>query len=111
MGAVNSQPMVTETERVVADIWSDVLDLPCVSAEENFFDLGGHSVLLHAVRDRLTRDLGRDIELVDLFDHPTVRSLAGHIDGTKATGAADHAGLGGTGARRLRARRRRGPRD
>lgn len=75
------QPPATQTERVVAEIWAEILDLPQVSVLDNFFDLGGHSVLVHMVHDRLAERLGEAPPMVDLFKHPTVRALARHLDG------------------------------
>ncbi|MFE3604014.1 phosphopantetheine-binding protein, partial [Streptomyces sp. NPDC059142] len=68
-----TEPPVTATERVLAAIWSEVLEVSQVSVEDNFFDLGGHSVLLHMVQDRIGRELGKNPPLVELFTYPTVR--------------------------------------
>ncbi len=75
------QPPATQTERVVAEIWAEILDLPQVSVLDNFFDLGGHSVLVHMVHDRLAEKLGEAPPMVELFKHPTVRALARHLEG------------------------------
>jgi aryl carrier-like protein len=66
----------TETEQTVAAIWQDVLGLPRVGRRDNFFDLGGHSLLLARVHAELRRQLGTDLTLIDLFKHPTVSALA-----------------------------------
>ncbi|WP_433333365.1 amino acid adenylation domain-containing protein [Spirillospora sp. CA-294931] len=71
----------TPTERVVAEVWGEVLKLPRVSVLDNFFDLGGHSMLVHRVRDRLVELLGRGPTIVECFQYTTVRALARHIDG------------------------------
>lgn len=83
---MTTHPPVTDTERVLAGIWSEVLELPAVGVEDNFFDLGGHSVLLHMVQDRITARLGTTPPLVDLFQYPTIRGLAGHLDQPSGTG-------------------------
>jgi len=64
------------TEQAVAAIWREVLGVERVGLHDNFFDLGGHSLLLVRVHDRLCRELGADLPLVDLFRHPDVASLA-----------------------------------
>ncbi|GGW46209.1 acyl carrier protein [Streptomyces caelestis] len=93
--------------QVVTELWCEVLSLPEVNPSDNFFDLGGHSVLLHAVQEGLRARLGRDVPLVDLFQYPTVRALAAHL--------AEPAGADGTGPApggrlaRVEAGRRRGP--
>jgi amino acid adenylation domain-containing protein len=63
-------------EEVVAGIWAEVLGLEVVGVEDDFFDLGGHSLLVLMVVDALSQALAEDIPLVALFDHPTVRALA-----------------------------------
>jgi len=63
-------------ERSLAAIWREVLGLEQVGVRDNFFDLGGHSLLLAEVQGRLASVLGREVHLVDLFRHPTVESLA-----------------------------------
>jgi acyl carrier protein len=66
----------TDVERSLAEIWQTVLQIDTVGIDDNFFDLGGHSlrmVQLHsAVRDRFDSA----IALVDLFRYPTIRSFA-----------------------------------
>ncbi|MFC6936435.1 phosphopantetheine-binding protein [Actinomadura yumaensis] len=109
------EPPATDTERVVAGIWAEVLDLPDVGVRDNFFDLGGHSMLVHRVRDRLAEALGHAPPLLDLFRHPTVRSLAGRIDGGERAGDAFRPDMPAAGDRRagrarlgaVRARRNR----
>ncbi|CAL9310541.1 Linear gramicidin synthase subunit B [Streptomyces sp. SudanB25_2051] len=76
------------TTRLVADIWCDVLEMPEVGHDDNFFDLGGHSILLQMVQSRIAERTGRDVALMDLFNHPTVRALARHLDGGPGTGGA-----------------------
>jgi hypothetical protein len=74
-------PPLTPTEQVLAAIWSEVLEVPHVGVEQNFFDLGGHSVLLHMVLDRVVSRLGMNPPLIELFQYPTVRGLAAYLDG------------------------------
>jgi amino acid adenylation domain-containing protein len=70
----------SDLERQVAAIWEEALGV-AVGAEDNFFDLGGHSLLLTRVQLELHRLLGRDVPLLALFEHTTVRSLALHLEG------------------------------
>jgi len=69
----------SDVERTIAKVWSEVLRLDQVPVTESFFDLGGHSLLLMRVRNRLQEVLGLPVELLDLFRHPTVESLAWHL--------------------------------
>ncbi len=68
-----------DLEASITAIWRDVLGVDKIGAEQSFFDLGGHSLLLAQVQARLLEDLGRELPLVELFQHPTVRSLARHL--------------------------------
>ncbi|MGS2640333.1 amino acid adenylation domain-containing protein [Streptosporangium sp. G12] len=89
------------TERAVAEVWRAVLGVPRVGAADNFFEIGGHSLAIAAVQARLGSALGREIPIVDLFRHPTIRALAAHLDGGGPTPGLDRA------ARRLAVRRDR----
>nr|WP_275405897.1 MULTISPECIES: phosphopantetheine-binding protein [unclassified Streptomyces] len=72
--------MEIETAAVVAGIWCEVLEVPEVGGDDNFFDLGGHSILLQMVREKVVQRLGKNVELIEFFNHPTVRSIARHLD-------------------------------
>jgi acyl carrier protein len=72
-------PPSDEMELTIAAIWQEVLGLERVGLHDNFFDLGGHSLLLIQIHDRLRDRLGRSLPIVDLFKHPTVGSLARHL--------------------------------
>ncbi|MFX0592795.1 amino acid adenylation domain-containing protein [Melissospora conviva] len=69
----------SELERMVAAIWREVLMVEHVGTDENFFEIGGHSLLMVRVQTRLGEQLGRPVPVVDLFRHPTVRALARHL--------------------------------
>ncbi len=101
-------PVVTgplsPTEQVIADVWREVLGLPAVRATDNFFDVGGHSMAMVKVRDRLARRLGRQVPVAELFRYPNVRALAAHLDGSAAADNLAQVVARGA-ARRQRARR------
>src|SRR6266566_3707038 len=78
----------TETERVLAGIWAQVLGIDRVGAEDNFFALGGHSLLATRVISRIRRVFGAEVPVAALFDQPTVSALAAVIAGTDAGPAA-----------------------
>jgi amino acid adenylation domain-containing protein len=75
-----------ETERLIAGIWQDLLGIEHVGVQTNFFEQGGHSLLLLAVQDRIRTDAHRAVAITDLFKYPTVESLARHL-GRLASGA------------------------
>jgi amino acid adenylation domain-containing protein len=66
----------SELERIIAAVWKEELKVDSVGVHDNFFDLGGHSLLLARVHARLKEALDREISLVELFKNPTVSSLA-----------------------------------
>jgi amino acid adenylation domain-containing protein len=76
----------SEAERLVADIWQEVLGLDRVSVHDNFFDLGGHSLLANRAYRRLRAAFRQDFPLVALFEHPTIAALARYL-GRVAEGA------------------------
>ncbi|MGO4756333.1 phosphopantetheine-binding protein, partial [Streptomyces sp. 2MCAF27] len=74
-------PLANELERVVAAVWQDVLHTESVRADQNFFDVGGHSLLLVELQHRLQAAAGREVELLSLFQHTTVRAQAALLSG------------------------------
>ncbi|MCY1071409.1 amino acid adenylation domain-containing protein [Nannocystis sp. RBIL2] len=74
-------PASTDLEATLTAIWRRLLDLAEVGLDDPFFDLGGHSLLLAQVRAAIRTQLGRDVPIVELFQHPTIRSLAAHLRG------------------------------
>ncbi|MBV9108018.1 MAG: amino acid adenylation domain-containing protein, partial [Gemmatimonadetes bacterium] len=99
----------TEMESRVAALWCELLGLPAVGMEESFFDLGGHSLLMARVQARLAHELGIELSMLELFQHPTVRTLAARLQGQAAEiqVGAERGGARLAGAGRLAARRRR----
>ncbi|MCW3844925.1 condensation domain-containing protein, partial [Micromonospora yasonensis] len=83
-GAITERP-ATATERQIASVWCNVLGVPEVAATDSFFDVGGGSLAVAVVQRQLNRLLGTNLRLVDLFRHPTVRTLATHLDGARAS--------------------------
>ncbi|HEU4883622.1 MAG TPA: amino acid adenylation domain-containing protein [Longimicrobium sp.] len=77
-------PPQGELEGVVSGAWCQVLGVERVGMNANFFDIGGHSLLLAQLQEKLEAALGRAIPLVDLFRYPTVRSFAARLGGEAA---------------------------
>jgi polyketide synthase PksJ len=65
-----------EIEKTISTIWQDVLKVENPGINDNFFDLGGHSLLIISLQGRLAQALKRDIPVVDLFRYPTINTLA-----------------------------------
>ena len=74
-----------ELESLIAQVWKDALGVDRVGVNENFFDLGAHSLMLAEVHAQLQQLLGRELSLVDLFQFPTVVALANHLSGQEKT--------------------------
>lgn len=70
----------TETEKLVAAIWQEVLQTNLVSRDANFFNIGGHSMLATRVITRINREIQATIRLGVLFQHPTLEGLSLEID-------------------------------
>jgi len=81
----------TPSELAIADIWANMLRIDKVSARDDFFALGGHSMLAVQMVAQLHKRAGIEIELRNLFTYPTLEALAGFIDSNKS--ASQHSNL------------------
>jgi FkbH-like protein len=70
---------ITATEKKLVEIWKDVLAVQSVGIHENFFDAGGASIQMPSVAFQIRRALDVKISLVDLFQYPTISTLARHL--------------------------------
>ncbi len=77
----------SEFEQLIAHVWSDLLHVERVGLDDNFFDLGGHSLLAVQAHRRIRDEAKRELSLTDLFRFPTIRGLAGFLDGDGSGGA------------------------
>jgi len=82
--ATACEPPRNELESVIAQAWKEALGVEQVGLDQNFFDLGAHSLIVAEVHMQLQQSLGREISLVDMFQFPTVRALANHLSGEDA---------------------------
>lgn len=71
----------TAAERAIVEILREVLELADVSVEDRFFDLGATSVDMVKVHRRIKSEFGRNLSVLEVFEHPTARALAGHLGG------------------------------
>ncbi|MFI9558776.1 amino acid adenylation domain-containing protein [Nonomuraea endophytica] len=76
---VTTASTLTALEEVIAEAWRTALDLPQVPRDQNFFDTGGHSLLMAKVQLHLETALGRRLPLTTLYTHPTIATLAHHL--------------------------------
>lgn len=100
-------------ETKLAAIWEEALNIRPIGVETSFFDLGGRSLVAARMFMQISREFRRDLPLALLFQSPTIRALAGHLEASSATPRYDslipiqprgsrppffcvHGGLGGT---------------
>lgn len=77
---VNYLPPTTEVEQIIAAVWQEVLHLEKVGIHDNFFDIGGHSLLIAQVHSQLKELLQQDLSIIELLEHPTIDSLAKYLN-------------------------------
>ncbi|UFQ18545.1 MULTISPECIES: non-ribosomal peptide synthetase [Streptomyces] len=75
---------VTAAERAVCQTWSELLGITDIGLDDNFFQLGGHSLVLTQLAEMLHRTTGRQVVLADLFAAVTVREQAALVDSAAA---------------------------
>jgi acyl carrier protein len=70
----------SETEDKLTKIWQEILELDHVGIKNDFFDLGGHSLLAIRLVSLINKTFDIDIKIGDVFEHPTIESLAGFLE-------------------------------
>lgn len=68
-----------ELEIKIASVWQELLNLDKVGSKDNFFDIGGHSLLAVQLHARMIQEIDPELTLVDIFTFPTINSLAGFL--------------------------------
>jgi hypothetical protein len=75
----------TAMERSVGAAWQEVLGIDKVGLHDNFFDLGGHSLLMVRLQSRLGAVLKMHVAVLDLFRYPTISALSRHLSQASST--------------------------
>jgi len=91
-------PPGNATEQKIAALWTELLQRATIGIHDNFFDVGGHSLLAMQLHGRLRADYPA-LQMVDLFSYPTIHALAGHL-GQGANGATRQQADADRGAKR-----------
>ncbi|RKH43053.1 non-ribosomal peptide synthetase, partial [Corallococcus sicarius] len=84
---VPSRPPSTDTERRLAALWTEVLNLGAVNAEDDFFALGGHSLRVTQLVSRVRAVFGMELPLRAVFEAPTLAALAARLDSANTDAA------------------------
>ncbi|MCL4640087.1 MAG: amino acid adenylation domain-containing protein [Olivibacter sp.] len=71
-----SEPPSNETEQIIADIWSTVLQRPIINVSDNFFDIGGDSLQVAVVVTAMMEKLKIKIYMRDIYQYPILKQLA-----------------------------------
>ncbi|BBD63729.1 microcystin synthetase B [Nostoc commune NIES-4072] len=77
--AANYEMPQTEAEVLIAAIWQEILQLEKVGINDNFFDLGGHSLLMVQIYNKLQKIFAQEFSMVEMFKYPTIHSLAKYL--------------------------------
>jgi amino acid adenylation domain-containing protein len=78
--SMNAQLPISEIEKKMCGIWMEILHKDNIGITDNFFDLGGHSLLLVALHDKILEVFQVDISLVDMFKYTNIKLLSDYID-------------------------------
>ncbi|MEU3650018.1 amino acid adenylation domain-containing protein [Lentzea sp. NPDC034063] len=76
-------------EEQIAEIWQELLGVDHVPRDQNFFDLGGHSLMAARLQSRLRRVLDKEVSMIELFKRPTVATQAAMFDEPEAQPSGD----------------------
>ncbi len=87
-GAVQHRKPQTDCEHQLAQIWSSVLERPDIGIDDNFFDLGGHSVLAMRLVSEIDRTFNRRVPVATLFEAPTIAQMAERFEQSKESGTS-----------------------
>jgi natural product biosynthesis luciferase-like monooxygenase protein len=79
VAARSSDTPLAQTEQTLIEIWQEVLQIPTVGVEENFFDLGGNSLIAVTLIGKIRSVLKVQLSLINLFRSPTIADLAQEI--------------------------------
>jgi amino acid adenylation domain-containing protein len=100
LSKARSEPLLqprSETERILTQIWEQVLGREGIAVTDKFFDLGGNSLRAIQVLSRVRSQLGVDLKLEALFQQPTISSLATQISMAESRATDPIRSLGGAG--------------
>ena len=83
--STNYEAAKNDIEKKVEKIWESILNIDHIGVNDNFFDIGGHSLLLIQVYYKIKESFKTDLAVVDMFKYSTIRSLSEYL-GSKEKG-------------------------
>jgi amino acid adenylation domain-containing protein len=89
-----------ERQQLIAGIWQEILNLEEIGIHDNFFQCGGNSLKILQLNSRLKETLGMQINLVTLFEYPTVDSLARYLENHETGSVSPHSEIAADAARK-----------
>ncbi|MFK7956142.1 MAG: MupA/Atu3671 family FMN-dependent luciferase-like monooxygenase [Lysobacterales bacterium] len=94
----------SDLEERIGKVWVALLETQQIGVNDNFFEIGGHSLLAVKMQAELTSALGQSVSIIDIFQYPTIRLLAGNLG---ASGGKPASAAGSSRASRRKAARPR----
>ncbi|MCZ9347620.1 phosphopantetheine-binding protein [Streptomyces sp. TRM76130] len=67
-------------QQKINKIWEDALKLGNISDDDDFFALGGHSHIMAEIQGAITRELGVEVPMDELFRHSTIKGISAHLE-------------------------------
>jgi acyl carrier protein len=77
---------MTDTEIRVVEIWKEVLEMDSIAVDDDFFEIGGHSLLAMRILSRVQKLFEVEVPLRTFFQNPTVAALGDEIDQMRQAG-------------------------
>jgi acyl carrier protein len=97
----------TYLEKRIVELWKEALDTSNIGIDQNFFDLGAHSLMVAEVHGRLQEMLGREIPITAMFQYPTVRTLTAYLQEGSEPGSSLRGSVAGRAEARTASMQRR----
>ncbi|XLS27833.1 amino acid adenylation domain-containing protein [Flavobacteriaceae bacterium M23B6Z8] len=83
--ATQDESVLTSTEAKLKQVWERVLNKTRISPQDDFFEIGGHSLLAMRAKASIFKEMGANIDIRDIFENSRLSELASFIDGTSRT--------------------------
>ncbi|WP_223608498.1 amino acid adenylation domain-containing protein [Chryseobacterium sp. OSA05B] len=76
---ISTEPPTNETEKIIANIWAEELERPVINVTDNFFDIGGNSLLVAIVATALNSRIDTKVYMRDIYQFPVLKQLADEL--------------------------------